>query len=170
MKETQRRIIAADAIVLILIIIVALPLSFLSEYLIALTMIFGALMTISLGVFLASFKNIRESEGFGFVVLGLIIFFFIISAGIIYYQVAQESDEMTNNSLVTTGKIIDGKIRRGRRSSSAEIKIEFTTTDGQQVQASEFVTEREFGQYHIGKEVKIQYSKSSPNVINIVRE
>lgn len=170
MKDTQRRLIATISLILIVAIIIVMPLSILSEYLIALTMFFGAAITISLGIFLFSFKNIRESEAFGFIVFGLIIFFFVASAGIIYYQVSQESDELISNSSITTGKIIDGKIRRGRRSSSAEIKIEFTTTNGQQVQASEFVTEREFEKYHVGEEIKIQYSKSSPNVINIVRE
>jgi hypothetical protein len=34
----------------------------------------------------------------------------VISGGIIYYQTIQESDEMMNDSLVTTGKIVDGYI------------------------------------------------------------
>lgn len=170
MKDIQRRLIAAGALIVLSLIIVILPLSFLTEYLIALTMFFGAAITISLGIFLFSFKNIRESEGFGFIVFGLIIFFFVVSAGIIYYQVSQESDELISNSAITTGKVIDGKIRRSRRNSSAEVKIEFTTADGQKVQTSEYVTEREFEKYYVGEEIKIQYSKSSPNVAHIVRQ
>ena len=169
MTDIKRRIIGAASIILIVVIIVVLPLSILSEYLIVLTMFFGAAITISLGIFLFSFKNIRESEAFGFIVFGLIVFFFIVAGGIIYYQVSQESNELHNNSLITTGKIIDGEIRRSRRSSSAEIKIEFITENGQKVQASQYVTEREFEKYYVGEEIKVQYSKSSPNVAHIVR-
>ncbi|WEK71756.1 MAG: hypothetical protein P0Y62_09340 [Candidatus Chryseobacterium colombiense] len=170
MKDSQKRIIAAVSILIILVIIFVLPLGVLTEYLIALTMLFGVSLSIFSGMFLFSFKNIRESESFGFVVFGLIIFFFVISGGIIYYQTVQESDEMMNDSLVTTGKIVDGYILKKRNNASAEIKVAFVTADGQEILASEIVTEKEFEHYYIGEEVKVKYSKSSPNVIDIIGE
>jgi hypothetical protein len=59
MKDSQRRIIAAVSILIILVIIFVLPLGVLTEYLIALTMLFGVSLSIFLECFF-SFKNIRK--------------------------------------------------------------------------------------------------------------
>lgn len=167
MKDPQKRFLALGGIVLIIVMIIVLPLHILSQYLIVLTMIFAALLTILFGMFIFSFKNIRESEAFGYMVFGLILLFFAISAGIIYYQTDQESKEMDVNSVVTTAKIVDGSIFRSTKGTSAEITVEFTTTDGKKIQADEIMTEKEFEKYNVGEEVEVRYSKSPPTVIRV---
>jgi hypothetical protein len=103
--------------------------------------------------------------------------FLIIPCGILYFIIALRFEVVADNILKENqvdviGKVISGgqteiQNRRGNITTST-IVVEFLTKEDKKIIAYEDISSYEFNQFYMNKEVKLIYSKSNPENINLL--
>lgn len=97
------------------------------------------------------------------------VFFFILSSK--FDSTAKEL--LKQNKVEVTGTIISGggtdlTNLKGQTVNFSKLVVEFETVEGQKVIAYKDVSKYEFEKYYLGQDVKMIYSKSNPNNIDLL--
>lgn len=81
---------------------------------------------------------------------------------------SHEGSELRENGVKVTGTILDGFSVENRKGGMYDVKIKFQTVEGKEITVNESVSENEFSRFKKGQEIELVYSKSDPNIVELL--
>lgn len=152
------------------------PLDFLHEHNIAVTLIGAVVSTVLLAYTIFNFygptaeKKVGQKDDLGcFLMVLIVIFFFGFSFLLIYSEIKKTGRELSKNGIYTTGVIVDGELLQTRKADLSNVTIKFKTKEGQEMTVVEDISAGEFEKYSKFQEVPIIYSKNYPTITRIIK-
>lgn len=152
------------------------PLDFLHEHNIAVTLIGAVVSTVLLAYTIFNFygptaeKKVGQKDDLGcFLMVLIVIFFFGFSFLLIYSEIKKTGSELSKNGIYTTGVIVDGELLQTRKADLSNVTIKFKTKEGQEMTVVEDISAGEFEKYSKFQEVPIIYSKNYPTITRIIK-
>lgn len=153
-----------------------IPLDFLHQHNIAVTLIGATVSTVLLAYTIFYFygptaeKKVGQKDDLGCFLMALIvIFFFGFSFLLIYSEIKKTDRELSKNGIYTTGVIVDGELLQTRKADLSNVTIKFKTKKGQEMIVVEDINSGEFEKYSQFQEVPIIYSKNYPTITRIIK-
>jgi hypothetical protein len=152
------------------------PLDFLHEHNIAVTLIGAVVSTVLLAYTIFNFygptaeKKVGQKDDLGcFLMVLIVIFFFGFSFLLIYSEIKKTGSELSKNGIYTNGVIVDGELLQTRKADLSNVTIKFKTKEGQEMTVVEDISAGEFEKYSKFQEVPIIYSKNYPTITRIIK-
>lgn len=101
--------------------------------------------------------------------------FFLIPAMIVYFIMSSIFDSKAKNDLTanmerTTGTIMDGHSYSSRKFDFTEVTVQFKTKTGQLLSINKDISKYNFKEFYKGQTVDVLYSRSNPQIIEILTE
>lgn len=165
---TSRYLGPAVLIGLLVLFLIIIPKSFLSEH----DMLCAFLGGIPFGIFMfvsiaKLFPKILDQYP---ILTGITCIFSFIGFSILILSTGVDfkSNDLKENGITTTARVIDGKIKRVKRNEVATLEIKFFTKEGQEYNTEINVNSNRFNEYYQGQEIMIEYSSKHPNMVREV--